>query len=229
MVFHEVLGRCKGSPSSCHSTFNSDHTCTQGLAQPAYQGNNWFTDPPLANNLQWAQGTQFQQFQNNQVAYAAKGWPTYPNGAYNPQRDDTTSPPISDWAPGDATPAWSPVAGGKGWGQPNSAGSESPPASNVGPASSVSLSATSALATGTEAPASGEGSGQGGDQGQGQGQNEGTGQGVGQGAGQGSPTTTPTMMPTPFSNSTAAAPTPVPALEKAVVPANDEQDECDEL
>ena len=183
----------------------------------------------MVNNLNWAQASQTQQTQNNQVAYAANGWPTYPDGAYATTRDDTTSPPITDWAPGDATPAWSPVAGGKGWGQPNSAGSESPPASNVGAASSVSQSAPSALTTGTQASASAQGSGQGGDQGQGQGQNQGVGQGVGQGAGQGGPMTTTTMKPTFYSNSTAAVPTLVPTLEKAVIQEDDEQDECEEL
>ena len=161
----------------------------------------------MVNNLQWAQASQTQQTQNNQVSYAANGWPTYPNGAYATTRDDTTSPPITDWAPGDATPAWSPVAGGKGWGQPNAAGSENSPMSN----------------------ASAQGSGQGEDQGQGQGQNQGVGQGVGQGAGQGGPATTTTMMPTYYSNATAAAPTLAPALEKAVIQEDDEQDECDEL
>ena len=87
-----------------------------GLAQPAYQNNdNWFTTPSLPNNLKWAQDTATTQFKNNQVAYAAKGWPTYPNGAYNPKRDDTTSPPISDWVPGQE-PNYQPIAGGKGWG-----------------------------------------------------------------------------------------------------------------
>jgi len=86
-----------------------------GLPQPAYQGNNWFTTPALVNNLKWAQNTATTQYKNNQAAYAAKGWPTYPNGAYNPKRDDTTSPPISDWVPGQE-PKWQPIAGGKGWG-----------------------------------------------------------------------------------------------------------------
>ena len=36
-------------------------------------------------------------------------------------------------------------------------------------------------------------------------------------------------MPTSYSNFTAAAPTLVPALEKAVIQDDDEQDECDEL
>jgi len=75
-----------------------------GLPQPAYQGNNWFTTPALVNNLKWAQNTATTQYKNNQAAYAAKGWPTYPNGAYNPKRDDTTSPPISDWVDGEITP-----------------------------------------------------------------------------------------------------------------------------
>ena len=86
-----------------------------GLPQPAYQDNNWFTSPPLANNLKWAQDTATEQYKNNQVAYAAKGWPTYPNGAYDPKRDDTTSPPITDWVPG-LEPKYQPIAGGKGWG-----------------------------------------------------------------------------------------------------------------
>ena len=142
VVFHEVLGRCKISllPTFLHSCLVTH--LLQGLPQPAYQGNNWFTDPPLPNNLQWAQASQTQQTENNQAAYAAKGWPTYPNGAFNPERDNTTSPPISDWAPGDPTPAWSPIAGGKGWGNPF--GSDGSPAaaslvaSNL-PAASISL------------------------------------------------------------------------------------------
>ncbi|MCJ1366320.1 hypothetical protein MMC16_005448 [Acarospora aff. strigata] len=86
-----------------------------GLAQPAYQSpSNWFTTPALPNNLKWAQDSATKQYSNNQVAYAAKGWPTYPNGAYNPKRDSETSPPISDWVPGQE-PAWSPIAGGKGF------------------------------------------------------------------------------------------------------------------
>ena len=94
----------------------------QGLPQPAYQGNNWFTEPALPNNENWSLTTDHQQWQNNQATYASKGWLPYPNGAYNTERDDTTSPPITDWAPGDATPAWEPVAGGKGWGIPDSNG-----------------------------------------------------------------------------------------------------------
>ncbi len=47
-----------------------------------------------------------------------------------PSGDGKTSPPIDDWAPGDATPAWTPIAGGKGWGQPGGSGS-SPAAGQV--------------------------------------------------------------------------------------------------
>ncbi len=94
----------------------------QGLPQPAYQGNNWFTTPALPNYLNWSLETGTQQWLNNHARYASKGWIPYPNGAYDPKRDDTTSPPITDWAPGDATPAWEPIAGGKGWGIPNKGG-----------------------------------------------------------------------------------------------------------
>lgn len=91
-----------------------------GLPQPAYQNTaeNWFTTPALPNNLKWAQDTVTQQYKNNQAAYPAKGWETYPDGAYNTKRDDTTSPPISDWVAGQEL-AWSPIAGGKGWGNPS--------------------------------------------------------------------------------------------------------------
>ena len=231
MVLHEVLGRCKETLSFCYSTFNSDHRYQQGLAQPAYQGNNWFTDPPMTNNLDWAQGTITQQYQNNQVAYAANGWPTYPNGAYDPQRDNTTSPPITDWAPGDPTPAWSPIAGGKGWGQPNSVGSENPPASEAGPASSVSSSATPAIANGaipspsvssSATPAIANGAIP---------PPSVTPSGVttsvsgGQEAGQGGLPATTSMISTPYSNGTAA----VPGSVQVVTNEYDEQDECDEL
>ncbi|MCJ1260547.1 hypothetical protein MMC22_000409 [Lobaria immixta] len=108
------------------------------LAQPAYQGppaNNWFTTPYLPNNIKWAQSTVLQQWKNNQVAYKARGWPTYPQGAYNTHRDDTTSPPITDWVPGQE-PDWTPIAGGKGWGKPNGdyeGATPSSQAKNVGP------------------------------------------------------------------------------------------------
>ena len=96
------------------------NTWLQGLAQPAYQGTaaNWFTTPPIMNNQNWSQQTQHDQWANNQASYPSKGWPTYPNGAYDPKRDDTTSPPISDWVPGQE-PKWCPVAGGWGWGNPD--------------------------------------------------------------------------------------------------------------
>ena len=233
VVFHEVLGRCK---ISLLLTFL--HSCLiahllQGLPQPAYQGNNWFTDPPLPNNLQWAQASQTQQTVNNQGAYAAKGWPTYPNGAYNTERDNTTSPPISDWAPGDPTPAWSPIAGGEGWGNPS--GSDGSPAaasvvaSNL-PAASMSLkpaiipgpvtasvvtsnlpaasmSLNLAVIPGPSAAASAQGSGQ----------------GASHSASQGGSAATST---------TAGGPppsmTPVPGLTQAGTD-GEEQDECDEL
>ena len=96
----------------------ADYSC-QGLAQPAYQGNNWFTNPPIPNNINWSMSTAGQQYRNNQLSYPAKGWPTYPDGGYNTERDSTISPPISDWAPGQPDPAWSPLAGGVGWGKPS--------------------------------------------------------------------------------------------------------------
>jgi len=37
-------------------------------------------------------------------------------------KPEATSEPFNDWAPGDKTPAWEPVAGGKGWGKPSASG-----------------------------------------------------------------------------------------------------------
>ncbi|KAK4690929.1 hypothetical protein P7C71_g5966, partial [Lecanoromycetidae sp. Uapishka_2] len=90
-----------------------------GLPQPAYQGNNWFAEPALPNNLQWAQQAANATYYNNQASYAAQNppWPTYPMGGYvasamTPEGDGVTVIPFDDWAPGDSTPAWTPVAGG---------------------------------------------------------------------------------------------------------------------
>lgn len=114
----------------------------QGLPQPAYQGNNWFTTPALPNYLNWSMETTVQQYLNNKATYASKGWFPYPDGAYETGRNDTTSPPIPDWAPGDATPAWEPIAGGKGWGIPNKGGPPAGPATASAAAASVAPGAS---------------------------------------------------------------------------------------
>lgn len=58
------------------------------------------------------------QMENNQKSYAARGWSLYPDGAEIP---DATSKsqivPIDDWIAGEE-PAWTPIAGGKGFGTP---------------------------------------------------------------------------------------------------------------
>ena len=98
-----------------------------GTAQPAYAGpgtDNWFTTPYYPNNLKWAQDAAAQQYTNNQNSYPGKGWPTYPQGEYNTNRNDQTSPPIDDWVKGEE-PAWTPIAGGRGWGQPLQSNSNS--------------------------------------------------------------------------------------------------------
>ena len=96
-----------------------------GTAQPAYTGggtDNWFTQPYYPNNLKWAQDAAAKQWELNQKSYPSKGWPTYPQGEYNTNRNDETSPPINDWVKGEE-PDWEPVAGGKGWGKPSGGGS----------------------------------------------------------------------------------------------------------
>lgn len=131
---------------SSHRTALFFHRCVrlipdQGLPQPAYQGNNWFTTPALPNYLNWSMETTAQQVLNNNARYPSRGWLPYKNGAYNTERDSTTSPPISDWAPGDATPPWEPIAGGKGWGIPNKGG---PPAGSATASSAAASVAPSA-------------------------------------------------------------------------------------
>ncbi|KAL8913932.1 MAG: hypothetical protein Q9171_001317 [Xanthocarpia ochracea] len=96
------------------------------LPQPAYQSpNNWFTNPPLPNNLKWAQKAQTDQVNNNKISYKAKGWQVYPNGAYRMDRGPATAPLLIDWKKGMPDPEWCPVAGGKGWGIPTGKGCSS--------------------------------------------------------------------------------------------------------
>ena len=64
------------------------------------------------NENGWQGRVDTKQRENNQASYPAKGWATYPMGGYM----DHTVFNITDWSPGDSTPSWSPVAGGRGWG-----------------------------------------------------------------------------------------------------------------
>ncbi|KAI9672326.1 MAG: hypothetical protein M1817_003348 [Caeruleum heppii] len=128
-----------------------------GLAQPAYTNNgNWFTEPHLPNNLAWSQQTGTLQYNNNQAAYPANGWPTYPNGAYNTTR---VAPPIDDWVPGQE-PSWSPIAGGKSQSLGDTGAAEPAPpveavessSSTTPPAASTSSSEEAPVADVTDAP-----------------------------------------------------------------------------
>lgn len=137
------------------------------LVQPAYT-ENWFAQPPIPNNLDWSQQTEYQQYANNQKSYPQQNppWPTYPNGAYNQTYVDV---PITDWSPTDPDPEWCPIAGGKGWGKPtgscaggsnqgsaaqgNSSAASQPPgvAAAIKGLSSVSSSSTSTSSIPTSA------------------------------------------------------------------------------
>lgn len=128
-----------------------------GLVQPAY-ADNWFATPALPNNLAWAQATQHQQWVNNQLSYPQQNppLPRYFNGAYDTVRDNTTSPPIEDFDP-NATYSWTPIAGGKGWGNPSGAASGTTSNSaEVSSGSSVSSAAPEA-STGTQGGGQGDG------------------------------------------------------------------------
>ena len=180
MVLHEVLVRCKFAFFFFKSRENSIinvlifiinikapaniSPTPQGLVQPAY-ADNWFAQPPLPNNLGWAQATQRQQWANNQESYPKHDppLPTYPNGAYDPKRDSTTSPPIDDFDPNE-TYSWTPIAGGKGWGNPGGKASgtssddgQAAPASSGTSGSSGSSGTSSTPATNSGAPGGGQG------------------------------------------------------------------------
>ena len=92
-----------------------------GLAQPVYNSTkNWFTNPPLPNNLKWSQAALTQQYNNNAASYPAEGLPAYKDGAYKTgaERQADIFDYSVDWKVGDPDPIWCPVAGGKGYGQP---------------------------------------------------------------------------------------------------------------
>ena len=93
-----------------------------------------------------------QQYTNNQNSYGAKGWPTYPNGGYNTERDDKTSPPVSDWVPG-KEPSYEPVAGGKGFGQPSGSASDSGSSSGSSSGAATGNSATNGTQTSSSSSA----------------------------------------------------------------------------
>ena len=80
--------------------------------QPAYNHvGNWFSQPPYNSNLKWAQTSQGNQAQKNQLSYPSKGFPLYQNCAYDPK---CTPQDVSDWIKGQE-PSWAPIAGGKGY------------------------------------------------------------------------------------------------------------------
>jgi len=151
-----MLGGCTSSFLFGFAPFFIAHA-QEALVQPGYV-DNWFAKPPLPNNLKWARAQATQQYQNNQVAYKAKGWPTYPNGAYRQAYDyAANSPPIDDWKAG-SEPGYTSVAGGKGWGNSSSTGSSgsgsggSYGSSSASPASSAGAPAASPP-SGSPAPA----------------------------------------------------------------------------
>lgn len=141
------------------SIFEIRLNVSQALVQPGY-ADNWFAKPALPNNLKWAQAQAMQQYQNNQVAYKAKGWPTYPNGGYRQASEyAANSPPISDWEAG-KEPGYTPVAGGKGWGNGGGSGASessgsygsSPPGNSTSSADTSAASASAASAPVASAP-----------------------------------------------------------------------------
>ena len=54
----------------------------KGLVQPAYNfTKNWFTNPPLPDNLNWSEAATTQQYINNAASYPAAGLSAYQDGA----------------------------------------------------------------------------------------------------------------------------------------------------
>ena len=136
----------QSNASNASTTYQGSNASVtyQSNVSATYQANtsNWFTTPRLPNNIKWAQGAALQQYNRNQAAYPARGWPTYPQGGYKqPYQYNESSPPITDWIPGQE-PSWEPLAGGVGWGVHipyNSTGEIVPIATAVSPIRCVYL------------------------------------------------------------------------------------------
>ena len=104
-------------------SFLPNSLSSQAIPQPPYKGlgtSNWFSTPLYPENNADTVQVGLQQAANNQKSYPAKGWPTYSQGV-TPGKDKLAGlhVPVSDWKPGQPTPEWQPVAGGKGFGQPS--------------------------------------------------------------------------------------------------------------
>ena len=102
---------------------------------------------------------------NNQEAYPKQNppLPTYVNGAYNTVRDNTTSPPPENFDPNE-TYSWTPIAGGKGWGNPSGTASGASSASGTqgsGRGSGVTLVHPNSAANPGQSGANSQGGGQG--------------------------------------------------------------------
>ena len=95
----------------------------KAIPQPPYKGpgtTNWFSTPLYPENNADAVQVALKQASNNQISYPAKNRTTYEQGV-TPGKDKLAGlhTPVTDWKAGDATPAWQPVAGGKGFGKPS--------------------------------------------------------------------------------------------------------------
>ena len=101
--------------------------CLQdGLPQKAYNhSGNWFATPPLPLNTNWSMRSVQEQQHNNILKGAYQNHdpplPTYEMGAYIPddkKRESLVFPLEKYWEPGQKTPDWCPVAGGRGHTKP---------------------------------------------------------------------------------------------------------------
>lgn len=83
--------------------------------------------------------------QNNQNSYPAKGWSTYPDGTSANAASEADIVPITDWVPG-MEPAWTPIAGGMGFGCPEC--SKGPSGGGVGGSEAGGTNSTLVTVTG---------------------------------------------------------------------------------
>ncbi|KAI4164929.1 MAG: hypothetical protein LQ342_001562 [Letrouitia transgressa] len=80
---------------------------------------DWFTEPYLGNNWNFAMGQVTAQLNANKRYYPAKGFPVYPTPEYPHRMYDQaymdsgnyTVQPLDDWVKGQE-PDWEPIAGG---------------------------------------------------------------------------------------------------------------------
>lgn len=78
------------------------------MVQDADTQNNWFSRPQYFSDVDWSLAVSATQYHDHQKSYPANGFSTHSIG----QQDSFNVDQLTDWAPGDEEPSWTPIAGG---------------------------------------------------------------------------------------------------------------------